>query len=132
MEAAWISAKRGHDITIYEKSGHLGGTFLVAAYPPGKSEITKMLAYYEYQCKKNNVKVVFNVEVDESVIKKEAPAKACCENVYAIGDAKKAGNVYTATHKAMDVAYAALYLATDEAKFVTGVNLPADGGVLAY
>lgn len=73
MEAAWISAKRGHDVTIYEKSDHLGGAFLVAAYPPGKSEITKMLAYYEYQCKKNHVKVVFHVEVDESVIKKEAP-----------------------------------------------------------
>lgn len=31
-----------------------------------------------------------------------------------------------------DVAYAALYLASDEAKFVTGVNLPVDGGALAY
>ena len=31
-----------------------------------------------------------------------------------------------------DVAYAALYLASDEAKFVTGVNLPVDGGYLAY
>lgn len=31
-----------------------------------------------------------------------------------------------------DVAYAALYLASDEAKFVTGINLPVDGGALAY
>src|SRR5690606_34320471 len=29
---------------------------------------------------------------------------------------------------AWDVAYAALYLASDEAKFVTGVVLPVDGG----
>jgi NAD(P)-dependent dehydrogenase (short-subunit alcohol dehydrogenase family) len=27
-----------------------------------------------------------------------------------------------------DVAYAALYLASEEAKFVTGVTLPVDGG----
>jgi NAD(P)-dependent dehydrogenase (short-subunit alcohol dehydrogenase family) len=29
---------------------------------------------------------------------------------------------------AWDVAYAALYLASDEAKFVTGAVLPVDGG----
>ena len=29
---------------------------------------------------------------------------------------------------AWDVAYAALYLASDEARFVTGVALPVDGG----
>ena len=29
---------------------------------------------------------------------------------------------------AWDVAYAALYLASDEARFVTGVELPVDGG----
>lgn len=31
-----------------------------------------------------------------------------------------------------DCAYAALYLASDEAKFVTGVLLPVDGGAMAY
>lgn len=30
-----------------------------------------------------------------------------------------------------DVAMAAVYLASDEAKFITGVNLPVDGGRLA-
>ena len=32
---------------------------------------------------------------------------------------------------AMDVAYAALFLASEEARFVTGVSLPVDGGMLA-
>jgi NAD(P)-dependent dehydrogenase (short-subunit alcohol dehydrogenase family) len=31
-----------------------------------------------------------------------------------------------------DVAYAALYLASDEASFITGVGIPVDGGVTAY
>ena len=30
-----------------------------------------------------------------------------------------------------DVAYAALFLASDEARFITGVELPVDGGALA-
>ena len=30
-----------------------------------------------------------------------------------------------------DVAYAALFLASDEAQFITGIELPGDGGALA-
>ena len=33
---------------------------------------------------------------------------------------------------AWDVANAALFLASDEAHFITGVNLPVDGGALAF
>ena len=32
---------------------------------------------------------------------------------------------------AWDTAYAALFLASDEAKFITGVMLPVDGGMSA-
>jgi NAD(P)-dependent dehydrogenase (short-subunit alcohol dehydrogenase family) len=33
---------------------------------------------------------------------------------------------------AWDVAYAALFLASDEAKFITGVSLPVDGGASVH
>lgn len=55
--AAWIAAKRGHKVELYERENHLGGAFLVASYPPAKSDITKMLAYYIHQCKKYGVEI---------------------------------------------------------------------------
>jgi NAD(P)-dependent dehydrogenase (short-subunit alcohol dehydrogenase family) len=33
---------------------------------------------------------------------------------------------------AWDVAYAALFLASDEAKFITGISLPVDGGASVH
>ena len=41
LQAAWILAKRGHDVTVYEKEKHIGGQFAVAAYPPGKADLVK-------------------------------------------------------------------------------------------
>lgn len=75
MEAAWIMAKRGHRVDLYEKEGRLGGAFLVAAYPPAKTDITKMLAYYTHQCRKYGVSIHLNSEItDKSLGEMEADA----------------------------------------------------------
>lgn len=75
MEAAWIAAERGHDVTLYEKNGEskIGGQFLVAAYPPFKQDLTRAIRYYKYMCDKHGVKMVFDTEVDAPFIKTEKP-----------------------------------------------------------
>lgn len=75
MEAAWIAAERGHDVTIYEQNGanKVGGQFLVAAYPPFKQNLTQAIRYYKHMCEKNDVKMVFNKKVDTEFIKAENP-----------------------------------------------------------
>lgn len=75
MEAAWIAAERGHDVTLYEKNeeSKVGGQFLIAAYPPFKQNLTEAIRYYKHMCVKNGVKMVFNKKVDTEFIKSEKP-----------------------------------------------------------
>lgn len=75
MEAAWIAAERGHDVTLYEKNGEnrVGGQFLVAAYPPYKQDLIRPIRYYKHMCEKNGVKMIYNTEVTTDFIKSQKP-----------------------------------------------------------
>jgi 2,4-dienoyl-CoA reductase-like NADH-dependent reductase (Old Yellow Enzyme family)/thioredoxin reductase len=45
MQAAIVAARRGHEVTVWEKAPEVGGQFLLAAMPPGKSELATMIRY---------------------------------------------------------------------------------------
>jgi NADPH-dependent 2,4-dienoyl-CoA reductase/sulfur reductase-like enzyme len=38
MQAAWVAAKRGHDVRLYEKSKQLGGQMLLTSIPPSRDD----------------------------------------------------------------------------------------------
>ena len=46
MCAAFTAARRGHDVTLFEARDVLGGNMRLAAYPPGKGDITNMIRSY--------------------------------------------------------------------------------------
>ncbi len=46
MESALVCAQRGHTVTLYEKSGALGGVFVAAAAPSFKEKDRDLLAWY--------------------------------------------------------------------------------------
>ena len=71
--AAFLAKWRGHDVTVYEKSEKLGGNMRLAAYPPGKGDITNMIRSYITKCEKAGVKIVLNTEVTLDMIKAENP-----------------------------------------------------------
>jgi len=73
LEAAWILAKRGHSVTLYEKENVIGGQFRVAAYPPGKSDLIKPLQYYRTMGLKYGVTYKMNTEVTVALIESEKP-----------------------------------------------------------
>ena len=63
MEAARVAALEGHQVTLYEKSGELGGTLIAAAKPEFKGRLRNFTAWQIRQLKKLNVNVVFNKEI---------------------------------------------------------------------
>jgi NADPH-dependent 2,4-dienoyl-CoA reductase/sulfur reductase-like enzyme len=71
--AAFMCAKRGHSVKVYESSDTLGGNMRLAAYPPGKGDITNMIRSYIVQCEKNGVEIIKNKEVTMDFIKEENP-----------------------------------------------------------
>lgn len=73
LETAWIAAKRGHDVSVYDKSTIYGGQFYIAAFPPYKQRITSAIRHYVHMCNKYGVKFHMGCEVTEDMIKKENP-----------------------------------------------------------
>ncbi|MBR4409857.1 MAG: FAD-dependent oxidoreductase [Firmicutes bacterium] len=63
MEAAIVSAKRGHKVTLYEKSDRLGGVFIAAAAPEFKEKDKMLIAWYEREIAKYPIEVKLNTEV---------------------------------------------------------------------
>lgn len=73
LEAAWIAAKKGHQVTVAEKTDHFGGQFRLASVPPTKQDIATAIKYYLTMGKKYGVQYKLNTEVDEEYITKMKP-----------------------------------------------------------
>lgn len=67
-EAAIIAARRGHRVTIYEKSDVLGGQWIPASVPVHKEEFNSFLIWQRYQIEKLKIRVVLNTEVNEDMV----------------------------------------------------------------
>ena len=83
MEAAILLAKRGHKVTLYEKSGELGGVFIAASAPEFKEKDKALIAWYIRELKKHPIDIKLNTEIsdlkvlnaDEIVVATGAKAK---------------------------------------------------------
>ncbi len=83
MESAILCAKRGHKVTLYEKSDRLGGVFIAAAAPSYKEKDKDLIAWYIREMAKHPIEVKFNtiitdvksLNADEVIIATGATAK---------------------------------------------------------
>lgn len=65
MEFALRATQKGHNVTLYEKDGKLGGIFNVATSFSFKGKERDLLTYYRVQLNKANVKIELNREIHD-------------------------------------------------------------------
>ncbi len=65
MEAAIVCAKRGHKVTLYEKSDKLGGVFHAAAAPSFKEKDKALITWYNREIQKYPIEVKLSTEVKD-------------------------------------------------------------------
>ena len=65
METALVCAKRGHSVTLYEKSDVLGGVFIAAAAPDFKEKDKDLIAWYRREMTKYPIEIKLNTPVTD-------------------------------------------------------------------
>ncbi|MGI6071041.1 MAG: FAD-dependent oxidoreductase [Blautia sp.] len=73
MEAAITAARRGHDVTLVEKSDKLGGNLHPAGAAYFKEDIRKLIQVLEKRVQKAGVKVLLNTEATPEFVREFAP-----------------------------------------------------------
>jgi 2,4-dienoyl-CoA reductase (NADPH2) len=63
LAAAAVAAERGHDVTLYEAAGEIGGQFNLARRIPGKEEFAETLRYFRARLARFGVNVQLNRRV---------------------------------------------------------------------
>lgn len=68
MEAAITAARRGYDVTLWEKNSRLGGNLWAAGTPTFKKDVLQLITYMEKQMEKLGVNVVCGKEASAEEI----------------------------------------------------------------
>lgn len=66
METARVLTLRGHKVTLYEKTGELGGVFIPAASFEFKEKDRQLIEWYKKQLRDLNVEVKLNCQIDDT------------------------------------------------------------------
>lgn len=64
LATATIAAKRGHEVTLFEKNAEIGGQFNMSKRIPGKEEFYETLRYFQKQIELTGVNLQLNTEAN--------------------------------------------------------------------
>ncbi len=68
LEAARVSALRGHDVSLFEAKDSLGGALLIGGIPSFKQDDLDLVEWYKHQMSKLHVDVHLNTKADAALI----------------------------------------------------------------
>ena len=78
MQAAITAARRGHDVTLYEKSDVLGGALNFAEHVPFKQDLYKLIGAMTAELKRLPVRILMNTELTPELAAMEHPDALIC------------------------------------------------------
>lgn len=70
LSAACVAAERGHQVTLFEGSGEIGGQFNMAKLIPGKEEFHETIRYFKRRLELSGVEVRLNTRADVNSLHK--------------------------------------------------------------
>ncbi len=73
MKAAAVAAQRGHDVTLFEACGQLGGQVLLAQLLPRRSEFGGASTNLQREMTLAGVRVLRNTRVDRALVEQQRP-----------------------------------------------------------
>ncbi|MED5371397.1 MAG: NADPH-dependent 2,4-dienoyl-CoA reductase [Myxococcota bacterium] len=69
LSAACEAAEMGHEVTLFEAQGRIGGQFLLAKEIPGKDEFNETLRYFGQRLERAGVTLKLNTRADTEALK---------------------------------------------------------------
>jgi len=91
LEAAWVAAARGHQVTLLERGEELGGAIRWAQRLPGRSEIADLADWRIGECQRRGVEIRTGVHADAaSVLAFEPDAVIVATGGHATKDGRSA------------------------------------------
>lgn len=73
ISAAYGAAERGHHVTLFESDSEIGGQWLAAAAPPGKTEYHAWIYNHRKLLQKYNVQIQLNTPLTKEIVEQDKP-----------------------------------------------------------
>lgn len=73
LNVAWVAAKKGHEVSLYEKQALLGGQLILGSVSNFKKELRSLIDFQKRQVEKYGVKCHLNIEATLDTVKDENP-----------------------------------------------------------
>ena len=77
MEAARVSAERGHDVTLFEKKDAIGGQITTASKAPQRDQIAGITRWFQLELARLRVDMRLGTEADTRAIMELRPDVVC-------------------------------------------------------